>query len=83
MELLHKLVVVGLLLFIIYQYYFKKYDSFGANIWPYPKIFSKSELTDFLLENSDNYYDRFNNIDLQVRKVSNIEEYKEKIITLE
>jgi hypothetical protein len=79
MELLHKLVVVGLLLFIIYKYYFKKYDSFGANIWPYQKILSKSELTDLLLENSDNYYDRFNNIDLQVRNVSNIEEYKEKI----
>lgn len=43
------------------------------------KILNKTELTKIIINDNDNYYNTFNKIDLQVRKVSSIKEYKQKI----
>jgi hypothetical protein len=40
---------------------------------------NKNELSSFLINDKDNYYKSFNEKDLTVRKVSNTDEYKEKI----
>ena len=40
---------------------------------------NKNELSTFLIKDKDNYYKSFHEKDLIVRKVSNINEYKEKI----
>lgn len=43
------------------------------------QILSKYQTLSVLLSNNDNYYSKFTDTDLKVRKVSNIKEYKEKI----
>jgi hypothetical protein len=40
---------------------------------------NKNELSSFLINDKDNYYKSFNEKDLIVRKISNIDEYNEKI----
>jgi len=50
-------------------------EDFSNNI----KILNKNELQEILMNNHDNYYDRFTNLDLSVRNVKSIQEYKNKI----
>ena len=44
------------------------------------QVLTKEQLLNILLNNNDNYYERFTNLDLKVRNVNSIEEYKKKII---
>jgi hypothetical protein len=43
------------------------------------KLLSKYELQNILMNNNDNYYNRFTYLDLKVRNVNSIDEYKKKI----
>ena len=43
-------------------------------------ILTKQQLINILIDNTDNYYQRFNFMDLKVRNVSSIDEYKKKIV---
>ena len=43
------------------------------------KLLTKDELNNILLNDSDNYYKRFTKLDLQVRNVNSVSEYKKKI----
>ena len=42
-------------------------------------ILSKEQTLSILLSNNDNYYSKFSDLDLKVRKVQNVNEYKNKI----
>ena len=44
------------------------------------KILTKKELQLILINNNDNYYNTFSDLDLYVRNVKNIKEYKQKIM---
>ncbi len=50
-------------------------EQFTNNV----QFLNKTQLINILLEDKDNYYKTFNEIDFKVRKVNNIDEYKEKI----
>jgi len=41
---------------------------------------NKTQLTNILIDNNDNYYERFNNNDLLVRNVNSIDEYKQVLV---
>jgi hypothetical protein len=43
------------------------------------KLLTRNELQNILINNTDNYYDRFTNLDLKVRNINSIDEYKTKI----
>lgn len=43
-------------------------------------LLSNDELQSILVNNKDNYYDRFTKLDLKVRNVNTLEEYKNKIL---
>jgi len=70
-------IIILILVILFYIFCFEKFTT--VECLPDVRILNKTELTEILLNNKDKYYDRFNNIDLQVRNVSNIEEYKDKI----
>jgi len=61
-----------LILYIIYKVFI--YENFSNNVY-----LNKIELEKMLINNKDNYYDTFNENDLRVRNIDNIEEYKNKI----
>lgn len=50
-------------------------EDFTNNI----KILNKDELQNILINDSDNYYDKFTDLDLSVRNVKSVQEYKKKI----
>jgi hypothetical protein len=70
------ILIITLIIITLYLYLQKcKQENFNNNI----SFLSKNELINILLEDKDNYYKTFNETDLSVRGVSNIDEYKEKI----
>lgn len=64
-----------ILIFLYISFRFVK-EHFPNNT----KILNKDELLNVIL-NNDNYYNTFNSLDLKVRNVRNIDEYKQIIIT--
>jgi hypothetical protein len=54
------------------------YEKFNYN--EEIKILTSTELSDILIKNEDNYYNTFNQLDLQVRKLKNINDYNSIII---
>lgn len=46
------------------------------------KLLSKSELVQLLLNDTDNYYKRFTKLDLKVRNINSVDEYKDKLINI-
>lgn len=67
------MIIILILIFIICLFYYNK-DFFTNNTY-----LNKQELYDFLISNSDNYYNRFNKYDLKVRNIACIEDYNLKI----
>ncbi len=64
------LIIIILIIYLIYNF------NNSSNI----KILKKEELQEILINDYDNYYNTFNKLDLQARKVKSIEEYKNLII---
>lgn len=52
-------------------------DEFSNNI----KILNKNELQNILFNDPDNYYNKFTKLDLSVRNVNSVSEYKNKIMS--
>ena len=67
------IIILILLLFIICLFYYNK-EYFTNNTY-----LNKTELYEFLISNSDNYYNTFNNYDFKVRNITCIEDYNLKI----
>jgi hypothetical protein len=67
------MIIILILLFIIYLIYFNK-ENFTCNTY-----LNKQELYEFLISNSDNYYNTFNIYDLKVRNITCIHDYNLKI----
>jgi hypothetical protein len=65
------------ILFIIVLILLMSYENFTNNNI---KILDKKEVVDIIINDEDKYYDKFNKIDLHVRNVSSVKEYKQKII---
>lgn len=65
-----------ILLILIIIFLFCSFECFINNNL---KLLSKNELENILINNNDNYYDKFTELDLKVRNVNSIDEYKQKI----
>jgi len=65
-----------ILLILIIIILFFSFECFNNDNF---KLLSKDELQNILINNTDNYYNRFSFLDLQVRNVHSIDEYKKKI----
>lgn len=65
-------VFIVIALYIIYKLFI--YEEFSDNVY-----LSKSELEKTLINNKDKYYDNFNDNDLRVRNINNINEYNDII----
>ena len=46
------------------------------------QLLTKNELLNILINNTDNYYNRFTQLDLKVRNVNTVDEYKKNIINI-
>lgn len=55
------------------------YNNNNTEISSMANYMHYNELKDYLLEDKDNYYKNFSNVDFKVRKVNNIHEYYENI----
>jgi hypothetical protein len=64
------LIIIIIILFINLEYF--QNDNF--------KLLTKNELQKVLIDDVDNYYSKFTKLDLKVRNVNSLEEYKTKII---
>jgi len=74
------IIIVILLLYYWYDYYKQKECKKYFENFENDKIFlSKSELENILISDIDNFYNKFNKIDYEVRKINNISEYSLKI----
>lgn len=69
------IIIIIIIIIIVILFNFKISENFDNNII----ILDKYELLDVLLNDYDNYYSTFNELDLKVRNVKSIEEYKYKI----
>lgn len=67
-----QIIFFAFIVFII----FYNFEFFNSD---HLKLLSKNELENILINNSDNYYDTFTELDLKVRDVKSIDEYKNKI----
>lgn len=64
-----------IIVILIALIYFKLIKQKRNNV----DILSKERTLSILLSNNDNYYSKFSDLDLKVRKVQNVNEYKNKI----
>jgi hypothetical protein len=71
------MIIIIIFLIILFYLIFNYYENFYND---QITIYSRTELINILLEDSDNYVKSFNNNDLMARNVSNIEEYYQFII---
>ena len=72
-------IILILLLYILYIFYDITFNNEEYFEYNNIQILSKNELNNILLNDLDNYYQKFNDIDLKARHVSSINEYREKI----
>jgi hypothetical protein len=67
---------VFLILFLIFLYILFNKEYFSDN----NIILNKEQLINILINNNDKYYERFNHMDLKVRNIKSINEYKKNIV---
>ena len=65
--------IILIILIIIIWWYLEYFTNDNL------KLLSKYELSQLLLNDTDNYYKRFSSLDLKVRNINSIDEYKNKI----
>jgi len=75
------MIQIILLIFIIIILFYNL-ECFKTDVSNNIEILTKNELQNILINNNDKYYNRFTELDLKVRNIKSIDEYKKKIINV-